>query len=200
MCGDLSICGFWRGSADRRRRRASLTAKAAALGFNTDKLILMSTSDIQTINKSVIMAFAGICCGSFWRRVLRPGWLDTSGPAALLHRRRHTVRHGRVPDRGIRGLPFRGELVDARCWGEKRISGTGLANFLGSYWRVCDMIAPRLPASVVAFALVFPSFRHRPFQVACICFAPLGKGRSRGKWRGADEIGGGSRSKVDEVG
>ena len=80
---------------------------------------------------------------------------------------------------GFAAFPFGRELVDAQLLGEKRICGTGLANFLwiilaGLWLAIAHVLAGI--GCFLAFALVFPVFfgiAH--FKLAGICFAPLGK-------------------------
>lgn len=80
---------------------------------------------------------------------------------------------------GFAAFPFGKELVDARMVGEKRIVGTGLANFLwiilAGLWLAIGHVFAGV-SCFLAFFLVFPVFfgiAH--FKLAGICFAPLGK-------------------------
>ncbi len=80
---------------------------------------------------------------------------------------------------GFAAFPFGRELVDAQLLGEKRIYGTGLANFLwvilaGLWLAIAHVLAGI--SCFLAFILVFPVFfgiAH--FKLAGVCFAPLGK-------------------------
>ena len=80
---------------------------------------------------------------------------------------------------GFAAFPFGKELVDARLLGEKRITGTGLANFLwiilAGLWLAIEHVLAGI-GCFLAFFLVFPIFfgiAH--FKLAGVCFAPLGK-------------------------
>jgi len=80
---------------------------------------------------------------------------------------------------GFAAFPFGKELVDAQLIGEKRIAGTGFANFLwvilaGLWLAIAHVLAGI--SCFLAFVLVFPIFfgiAH--FKLAGVCFAPLGK-------------------------
>ena len=80
---------------------------------------------------------------------------------------------------GFAAFPFGRELVDAQLLGEKRIYGTGLANFLwvilAGLWLAIAHVLVGI-SCFLAFVLVFPVFfglAH--FKLAGVCFAPLGK-------------------------
>ena len=76
-------------------------------------------------------------------------------------------------------FPFGKELVDVRLTGEKRITGTAVANFLwvilAGLWLAIAHVLSGI-SCFLAFFLVFPIFfglAH--FKLAGVCFAPLGK-------------------------
>ncbi len=80
---------------------------------------------------------------------------------------------------GFAAFPFGRELVDARLLGQKRITGTGLANFLwivlAGIWLAISHVLAGV-SCFLAFFLVFPVFfgiAH--FKLAGVCFAPLGR-------------------------
>jgi len=80
---------------------------------------------------------------------------------------------------GFAAFPFGKELVDARELNEKRIAGTGLANFLwilfAGFWLACGHVLAGISCFIL-FPLVIPIFFgivH--FKLASDCFAPLGK-------------------------
>jgi uncharacterized membrane protein YccF (DUF307 family) len=80
---------------------------------------------------------------------------------------------------GFAAFPFGRELVDARLLGQKRITGTGLANFLwiilAGVWLAIGHVLAGI-SCFLAFLLVFPIFfgiAH--FKLAGVCFAPLGR-------------------------
>lgn len=80
---------------------------------------------------------------------------------------------------GFAAFPFGKELVDARLIGEKRITGTGLANFLwiilAGLWLAIGHVLAGI-SCLLAFFLVFPIFFGMAhFRLAGVCFAPLGK-------------------------
>ncbi len=80
---------------------------------------------------------------------------------------------------GFAAFPFGKELVDARLLGEKRIAGTGLANFLwvilAGLWLAIGHVLLGI-SCFLAFFLVFPIFFGMAhFKLAGVCFAPLGK-------------------------
>jgi uncharacterized membrane protein YccF (DUF307 family) len=80
---------------------------------------------------------------------------------------------------GFAAFPFGKELVDARLIGEKRITGTGLANFLwiilAGLWLAIGHVLAGI-SCFLAFFLVFPIFFGMAhFRLAGVCFAPLGK-------------------------
>jgi uncharacterized membrane protein YccF (DUF307 family) len=80
---------------------------------------------------------------------------------------------------GFAAFPFGRELVDARLLGEKRIVGTGLANFLwvilAGLWLAIGHVLAGI-SCFLAFFLVFPIFFGMAhFKLAGVCFAPLGK-------------------------
>ena len=80
---------------------------------------------------------------------------------------------------GYAAFPFGKELVSAEMLGEKRILGTGFANFLwvilaGLWLAITHALAGI--ACFLAFFLVFPIFFGMAhFKLASVCFAPLGK-------------------------
>ena len=76
-------------------------------------------------------------------------------------------------------FPFGKELIDARLIGEKRITGTAVANFLwiilAGVWLAIGHALAGI-ASFMLFFLVLPIFwgiAH--FKLAAVSFAPLGK-------------------------
>jgi uncharacterized membrane protein YccF (DUF307 family) len=80
---------------------------------------------------------------------------------------------------GFAAFPFGRELVDAQLLGEKRIAGTGFANFLwvvlAGIWLAIMHVFAGI-GCFLAFFLVFPIFFGMAhFKLAQICFAPLGK-------------------------
>ena len=80
---------------------------------------------------------------------------------------------------GFAAFPFGRELVDAQLLGEKRICGTGFANFLWVMFAGLWLAIAHVLAGIscfLAFILVFPvffGFAH--VKLAGVCFAPLGK-------------------------
>jgi uncharacterized membrane protein YccF (DUF307 family) len=80
---------------------------------------------------------------------------------------------------GFAAFPFGKELVDAQLVGEKRIAGTGFANFLwvilAGLWLAIGHVIAGI-SCFLSFFLVFPIFFGMAhFKIAGVCFAPLGK-------------------------
>ena len=77
---------------------------------------------------------------------------------------------------GFAAFPFGKELVDSRALGEKRITGTGLANFLwiilAGIWLGISHIIAGVSLCLTIIGIPF-GFAH--FRLAGVCFAPLGK-------------------------
>lgn len=80
---------------------------------------------------------------------------------------------------GFAAFPFGRELVDVRLLGQKRITGTGIANFLwiilAGIWLAIGHVLAGV-SCFLAFFLVFPVFfgiAH--LKLAGVCFAPLGQ-------------------------
>ncbi|MBT3176330.1 MAG: YccF domain-containing protein [Desulfobacula sp.] len=77
---------------------------------------------------------------------------------------------------GFAAFPFGKELVDSRALGEKRITGTGLANFLwiilAGIWLAISHIIAGVSLCLTIIGIPF-GFAH--FRLAGVCFAPLGK-------------------------
>jgi uncharacterized membrane protein YccF (DUF307 family) len=77
---------------------------------------------------------------------------------------------------GFAAFPFGKELVDSRVLGEKRITGTGLANFLwiilAGIWLAISHIFAGISLCLTIIGIPF-GFAH--FRLAGVCFAPLGK-------------------------
>ncbi|MFH2091257.1 MAG: YccF domain-containing protein [Pseudomonadota bacterium] len=77
---------------------------------------------------------------------------------------------------GFVAFPFGKELVDSRTLGEKRIVGTGLANFLwiilAGIWLAISHIVAGISLCLTIIGIPF-GFAH--FRLAGVCFAPLGK-------------------------
>ncbi len=73
-------------------------------------------------------------------------------------------------------FPFGKELVDTRNIGEKRVTGTSLANFLwiilAGIWLSISHIISGLSLCLTIIGIPF-GFAH--FRLAGVCFAPLGK-------------------------
>jgi uncharacterized membrane protein YccF (DUF307 family) len=80
---------------------------------------------------------------------------------------------------GFAAFPFGRELIDAQLLGEKRIAGTGFANFLwiilAGLWLAIAHVLSGI-SCFLAFFMVFPIFFGMAhFKLAAVCFAPLGK-------------------------
>ena len=77
---------------------------------------------------------------------------------------------------GFAAFPFGKELVDSRALGEKRIIGTGLANFLwivlAGIWLAISHLLAGVSLCLTIIGIPF-GFAH--FRLASVCFAPLGK-------------------------
>jgi uncharacterized membrane protein YccF (DUF307 family) len=77
---------------------------------------------------------------------------------------------------GFAAFPFGKELVDSRALGEKRIAGTGLANFLwiilAGIWLAISHI---LAGATLCLTIIGIPFGFAHFRLAGVCFAPLGK-------------------------
>jgi uncharacterized membrane protein YccF (DUF307 family) len=77
---------------------------------------------------------------------------------------------------GFAAFPFGRELVDVRLMGEKRITGTALANFL---WIVLAglwlAISHALAGISCCLTIIGIPFGIAHFKLAAISFAPLGK-------------------------
>jgi uncharacterized membrane protein YccF (DUF307 family) len=77
---------------------------------------------------------------------------------------------------GFAAFPFGKELVDSREMGEKRVVGTGLANFLwiilAGIWLAISHIIVGASLCLTIIGIPF-GFAH--FRLAAVCFAPLGK-------------------------
>ncbi len=77
---------------------------------------------------------------------------------------------------GFAAFPFGKELVDSRALGEKRVTGTALANFLwiilAGIWLALSHITAGVTLCLTIMGIPF-GFAH--FRLAGVCFAPLGK-------------------------
>jgi uncharacterized membrane protein YccF (DUF307 family) len=77
---------------------------------------------------------------------------------------------------GFAAFPFGQELIDARLVGEKRIAGTGFANFLwvifAGLWLA---ISHALAGIALCLTIIGIPFGIAHFKLAGVSFAPLGK-------------------------
>ena len=77
---------------------------------------------------------------------------------------------------GFAAFPFGRILVDSRELGNKRVVGTGLANFLwivlAGIWLAISHIVAGATLCLTIIGIPF-GFAH--FRLAMVCFAPLGK-------------------------
>ena len=77
---------------------------------------------------------------------------------------------------GFAAFPFGRILVDSRDLGEKRVVGTGLANFLwivlaGIWLAISHIVA----GATLCLSIIGIPFGFAHFRLAMVCFAPLGK-------------------------
>ncbi len=77
---------------------------------------------------------------------------------------------------GFAAFPFGRELIDCRFVGEKRIVGTGIANFLwiilAGLWLAVSHVLAGISYCITIIGIPF-GLAH--FKLAGVCFAPLGK-------------------------
>ena len=77
---------------------------------------------------------------------------------------------------GFAAFPFGRELIDCRLVGEKRIVGTGIANFLwiilAGLWLAISHVLAGISYCLTIIGIPF-GLAH--FKLAGVCFAPLGK-------------------------
>jgi uncharacterized membrane protein YccF (DUF307 family) len=77
---------------------------------------------------------------------------------------------------GFAAFPFGRELIDCRFVGEKRIVGTGIANFLwiilAGLWLAISHVLAGISYCITIIGIPF-GLAH--FKLAGVCFAPLGK-------------------------
>ena len=77
---------------------------------------------------------------------------------------------------GFAAFPFGRELIDARLIGEKRITGTGFANFLwivlAGLWLAISHVSAGIGYILTIIGIPF-GLAH--FKLAAVSFAPLGK-------------------------
>lgn len=77
---------------------------------------------------------------------------------------------------GFAAFPFGRELIDGRLVGEKRIVGTGLANFLWIVLAGVWLAISHVVSGVACFvSIIGIPFGLAHFKLASISFAPLGK-------------------------
>lgn len=84
---------------------------------------------------------------------------------------------------GFAAFPFGKELVDARAIGEKRMTGTTLANILwiilAGIWLSISHIVSGVSLCLTIIGIPF-GLAH--FKLAVVCFAPLGKKVVQSNW------------------
>lgn len=77
---------------------------------------------------------------------------------------------------GFAAFPFGKELIDCRLIGEKRVAGTGIANFLriilAGLWLA---ISHALAGISCCLTIIGIPFGLAHFKLTGVCFAPLGK-------------------------